>query len=371
MRQKLVIIENNLISSLTMRDRLNRELMERYDLTILSTGNEDQKKAARFRGFNVVDIGVCKQNVFQIIRYLLKLRKAMRSIKPDLCLTFTIRPAIWGNLITRLLGIPTITTVTGTGPLFSTNNLPYRMARILYRFALRRTRRVFFQNTDDMGLFVENKFVRKDIVRVIPGSGVDSGFFKPAPLQSNAKFRFLFIGRLVKDKGILEFVQAAELLKQKKITAEFQVLGPFWHQNLKNNTVTPEEMKIWSSSGAIQYLGEAQDVRPYVASSDCVVLPSYREGLNNVLLEASCMERPCITTDTTGCREIVEDGITGLLCEVKSAESLAAKMEIMLTFAPEQRLEMGRKGRRKVIREFDKKIVINAYLDEINRQLDT
>lgn len=369
MKPKIVIIENNLISSLTMRDKLNRELMERYDVTILSTGNADQKKAATFRGFKVIDVGACKQNIFEIGGYLLRLRKALTVIRPDLCLTFTIRPAIWGNLVTRMLGIPTITTITGTGPLFSTNNLAYRMARVLYKFALRRTRRVFFQNSDDLDLFVKNKFVNPDVARVIPGSGVDSGHFKPAPLPANEKFRFLFIGRLVKDKGILEFVKAAEILRHKSINAEFQVLGPFWNQNLKQNTVTREEMSNWLASGSIQYLGESNDVRPFVASSDCVVLPSYREGLNNVLLEASCMERPCITTNTTGCREIVEDGITGLLCEVRDAESLAAKMETMLSFPPEHRLEMGRKGRRKVIREFEKKIVINAYLEEISAYL--
>lgn len=369
MKPRIAIIENNLISSLTMRDRLTRELMKQYDVTILSTGNDGQKKAAEQRGFRVIEIGASNQNPFHIFKYLSNLRKELKAINPDVCLTFTIRPAIWGNLITRTLGIPTVTSITGIGPLFTQDAVAYRAARLMYRFALKKTRKIFFQNREDMGLFIQKGFSNDAKSECIPGSGVDPDHFAPIIPKTNGTFTFLFIGRLVKDKGIGEFVQASEILRSRSVPVKCNVLGPYWTQNLKENNVTPEEMNSWVSRGSIQYLGEAIDVRPFMASADCIVLPSYREGLNNVLLEASSMERPCISTDTTGCREVIDHEITGLLCKVKDAEDLAAKMESMFLTGHEKRAEMGRNARQKVIREFDKKIVVDAYLRAIEEIL--
>lgn len=344
-------------------------LSAEFDITILSTGDIHQKKLAAERSLKVIDIGTCKQNPLGILGYLLRLNKQIRKIRPDLVLTFTIRPAIWGNLITRLYGIPTITTITGTGPLFTRKSLTYGMARILYKFSIRKTARVFFQNEEDRELFIRHRFVNAAATGRIPGSGVDTDHFRPATPATDSYFKFLFIGRLVKDKGIHEYVQACQLLREKSIPAEFAILGPFWHQNLRKNTVTREEIELWNSKGIINYIGHADDIRPYLSSFDCIVLPSYREGLNNVLLEACSMERPCITTNVTGCREIIEDGNNGLLCEPRDAHSLAEKMEMMFHFSAEKRHEMGKNGRNKVIKEFDKKLVIRAYHEAIRELL--
>jgi len=310
-----------------MREKLMESLSAEFDITILSTGDIHQKKLAAERSLKVIDIGTCKQNPLGILGYLLRLNKQIRKIRPDLVLTFTIRPAIWGNLITRLYGIPTITTITGTGPLFTRKSLTYGMARILYKFSIRKTARVFFQNEEDRELFIRHRFVNAAATGRIPGSGVDTDHFRPA------------------------------------------ILGPFWHQNLRKNTVTREEIELWNSKGIINYIGHADDIRPYLSSFDCIVLPSYREGLNNVLLEACSMERPCITTNVTGCREIIEDGNNGHLCEHRDAHSLAEKMEMMFHFSAEKRHEMGKNGRNKVIKEFDKKLVIRAYHEAIRELL--
>jgi len=366
MKPKIVIIENNLISSLTMRERLTSELMAHFDVTILTIGNERQMQAAAEKGFRVINVGASTQNIFHVFDYMNNLRRELKRISPEVCLTFTIRPAIWGNLITRTLNIPTITSITGIGPLFTHDGLAYRAARFLYRFALKKTKKIFFQNNEDMELFLNRKFTEANKSECIPGSGVDAEYFAPTPSKGNEKFTFLFIGRLVKDKGIFEFVQAAAILKQKSLAAECLILGPFWTQNLKKNNVSSEEMESWTASGNIKYIGEATDVRPYMASADCIVLPSYREGLNNVLLEASSMERPCISTDTPGCREVIENNLTGYLCKVKDANDLAVKMEKMLSSSSEERLMMGKRARQKVIREFDKKIVVEAYKKAIN-----
>jgi glycosyltransferase involved in cell wall biosynthesis len=151
----------------------------------------------------------------------------------------------------------------------------------------------------------------------------------------------------------------------------FHVIGPFWHQNLKSNTISKSELQNWIIEGIIDYEGEKKDIRKFIGKADCIVLPSYREGTSNILLEAASMEKPIVTTNTTGCKEIVEDNVTGFLCKVKNSTDLADKMEKMYLLSPEERKIMGEKGRRKMINEFDKKIVLNSYLNAIDEILNT
>jgi len=369
MKPRIAIIENNILATITIREKLTQTLVEKgYDVVILTTGTDAEITEARSKGFKVTDVKGSTQNPLDILFYLRNLRKALKANQTQICLTFTIRPAIWGNLVTRLLNIPTITNITGIGPLFERNNLAYRAARTLYKFVLQKTRLIFFQNFDDLEIFVSRNFVSRNRAKRIPGSGIDKEKYQPIPkTETAAGFRFLFISRLVKDKGIGEYVQAARILKPAYPNIEFSVLGPLWNQNLKDNTVTHEELQSWQHEGIISYFGETKDVRPYIANADCIVLPSYREGSSNVLLEASAMERPCITCNTTGCKEIVEDGVTGFLCEVRNADNLAMQMKKMIVLSEPQRNEMGKQARQKVIREFDKQIVINAYLEAIEQ----
>lgn len=367
MKPTIAIIENNIIATNTIREKLCRTLAEKgYPITILSTGTEANLQQARNKGFTVIDVKGSTQNPRDILIYMRNLKRGLKDCGAAICLTFTIRPAIWGNVVTRRLGIPTITNITGIGPLFARNNIAYRAARTLYKFVLQHTAKIFFQNFDDMNIFLEKKFVKPANAERIPGSGIDHEFYKPLDRRKeDGKFIFLFISRLVKDKGIGEYVEAARRLKMELPGVEFHVLGPVWLQNLKDNTVTEAEIDGWVKEGAIKYLGDASDVRNQIAFADCIVLPSYREGTSNVLLEASSMERPCITCDTTGCKEIVTDGITGFLCKIKDARDLAEKMKKMYLLTNEQRIEMGKAAREKVIREFDKQIVIDAYITAI------
>jgi glycosyltransferase involved in cell wall biosynthesis len=218
-----------------------------------------------------------------------------------------------------------------------------------------------------MNLFIERKFVSPAIAERVPGSGVDYEKFRPIEVQEKAgnSFTFLFIGRLIKDKGIFEFVEAARMINEKYPNTVFNVIGPFWHQTLKSNTVSNADLQNWIQEGVINYLGEKKDVRQYIAEADCIVLPSYREGTSNILLEAASMEKPAITANVTGCKEVVEDGVTGFLCRVKDGGDLANKMEKMLFLSTEERTEMGKKARQKIIKEFDKQIVVEAYLKAI------
>jgi len=371
-KKKIVVIENGLFSTYTMRDGLMKKLMEEgYDITILAQTNSFVSQVEK-TGLHVINIGSVVSNPIKVFKYIFNVYTAIRKIKPDVCLTFSIRPAIFGNIITRYLNIPTITNITGVGPLFTSKNFAYRIARLFYRFALSKTKKVFFQNSDDLNLFLENKFVSLEFAKSIPGSGVDYEKFSPIYNEEKEEnqFVFLFIGRLIKDKGIFEFVEAARILRKKYSEILFHVIGPFWHQNLKSNTISKSELQNWIIEGIIDYEGEKKDIRKFIGKADCIVLPSYREGTSNILLEAASMEKPIVTTNTTGCKEIVEDNITGFLCEVKNSTDLAAKMEKMYLLSPEERKIMGEKGRKKMINEFDKKIVLNNYLNAIDEILN-
>lgn len=371
-KKKIAVIENGLFSTYTMREGLMQRLLkEGYDVSILTHTNSFVSQVEK-TGLHVINIGSGNLNPWKVLKYIFNLYSALKKIQPDVCLTFSIRPAIWGNFITQYLNIPTITNITGVGPLFTSKNLAYRIARSIYRHALQKTRKVFFQNFDDMNLFLQKKFVTKEIAERVPGSGVDYQKFSPITnVKTNEEnFIFLFIGRLIKDKGIFEFVEAARMIRKKFPNIIFNVIGPFWHQNLKSNTITKSDLQNWIVEGIIDYQGEKKDIRKFIAESDCIVLPSYREGTSNILLEAASMEKPIITTNTTGCKETVDDQVTGFLCKVKDVQDLADKMEKMYLLSEEDRKTMGRKGRQKIIKEFDKQIVINAYLKAIHEIID-
>ena len=370
-RKKIVVMENGLLSTYTMRDGLMQCLLkEGYEVTVLAHTNSFVSQVEK-TGLKVINVGSGNINPVKVTKYIYKLYHALKKIKPDVCLTFSIRPAIWGNFITRFLSIPTITNITGVGPLFTSKNMAYRMARFIYRVALKKTKKVFFQNYDDMNLFLENRFVKREIAQRIPGSGVDYQKFSPMIIKDKdeSSFIFLFIGRLIKDKGIFEFVEAAKIIREKYPRVVFNVIGPFWQQNLKSNTITKSDLQNWITEGVIDYLGEKKDVRKFIAEADCIVLPSYREGTSNILLEAASMEKPAITSNVTGCKEIVEDTVSGFLCNVKDSADLAKKMEKMLLLTDAQREEMGKKARQKIIKEYDKQIVLNEYLKAIDEVL--
>jgi len=370
-KKKIAVIENGLFSTYTMRDGLMKRLLkEGFDVTILTHTNAFVSHVEK-TGLHVINIGSGNLNPVKVLKYIVNLYRALKKINPDVCLTFSIRPAIWGNFITRFLQIPTITNITGVGPLFTSKNFAYRIARSIYRFALNKTKKVFFQNFDDMNLFLEKNFVAKEICERVPGSGVDHEKFSPIKQEGKKEenFIFLFIGRLIKDKGIFEFVEASRIIRKKYPKIVFNVIGPFWHQNLRSNTISKSDLQNWIVEGIIDYEGEKKDIRKFIARADCIVLPSYREGTSNILLEAASMEKPIITTNTTGCKETVEDGVTGFLCNVKDSRNLAEKMEQMLLLSCQERKEMGKKARQKIIKEFDKEIVLTAYLNAIKEVL--
>lgn len=304
-------------------------------------------------------------SILRDARLLLAYRKALKALRPAAFLGFTVKPNIYGSLAAAALGVRIVNNISGLGTAFLRGGPLGWLVRRLYRLALRRSARVFFQNPDDMALFVEGGLVRDGQAELIPGSGIDLAHFRPSARTSdpNRRFQFLFVGRLLRDKGLVEYADAARLLRPAWPDVEFAILG---FADSDNRSAVPiAEVKRWAGEGIIAYLGETEDVRPFIAEADCVVLPSYREGLPRSLLEASAMGKPMVATDVPGCREIVRDGDTGFLCAAKSAQSLAEAMGAMLRLSPTEHAAMGARARRRVEQQFDQARVTAAYLEAL------
>ena len=304
-------------------------------------------------------------NPFEDILFFFKLRKIYRRLKPFAVLHFTSKVNIYGALASRKLGIYCINNISGLGSAFLGGGFISQIQQVLYRLALRYADLVFFQNKDDADYFIKKKLVRPEQLDLLPGSGIDVNKYDPKPQSNSGSFIFLMISRLIKDKGIYEYVEAAKQIKGKYTDTEFRIVGFLDHSN--PSAIKKEELDSWIKEGIIDFLGRKDDVREAIAASDCVVLPSYREGTPRILLEAASMAKPIITTNVAGCRQVVDNGKTGFLCRVRDRYDLADKMEKVMLLSESARKNMGLKGREKMKREFDEEIVIKKYLEVLER----
>lgn len=329
--------------------------VDRYTQFLTEAGCHHHTVRMDSRGANLIKDGALLFELFFIYR----------RIRPDVILHYTIKPNVYGTIAASVLKIPTINNVCGLGTVFLKKNLVSFVALLLYRISFRFASKVFFQNPEDKALFVDQKLVPSHLVDEIPGSGIDLKRFAPLQYKRNDKFTFLLISRLITDKGIFEYVQAVKKLKESGVDARFQILGALDPQHKRG--IREETVRAWIDSGTIEYLGTTDDVRGYLAQANCVVLPSYREGTPRTLLEAAGSARPIIATNVAGCRQVVEEGVNGLLCTLKDSDHLAQKMKIMMNLPDEQLIEMGLNGRTKVEREFDEQLVIDKYLSAIDQ----
>jgi glycosyltransferase involved in cell wall biosynthesis len=294
-------------------------------------------------------------------------RRQLKALRPAAFLGFTAKPNIYGSLAAHSLRIPVINNISGLGSAFTRQTMLTRLVAGLYRAALRRSATVFLQNPDDLALFEERGIARPEQTALLPGSGIDLERFAPsAGRRKKRPFTFLLAARLLWDKGVGEFVEAAARLRRSGTDARFEILGII--EAPSRAAVPLVQLEAWQRGGVIDYLGAADDVRSTVGGADCVVLPSYyREGVPRVLLEAAAMGVPVITTDAPGCREALDDGVTGLLCAPRSVDSLVHAMERMLNLPGEERGRMGLAGRAKMEREFAQEIVHRQYLTALAR----
>ncbi|SNR54303.1 glycosyltransferase family 4 protein [Hymenobacter mucosus] len=287
-----------------------------------------------------------------------------RRERPDVVLQYTIKPNIYGTIAARLAGIPSVNNVSGLGTVFIVKNLVSRVALGLYRFAFRFPKRVFFQNDDDRQLFLQNGLVDARITDLLPGSGIDTTKFRPAiEFTRHEPFTFLMIARVLYEKGVEEYFEAARLVREAAPGTRVQLLGGIDESG--GVGVKRAVFEEWLRAGNVEYLGTSDNVAEHIHKADCVVLPSYREGTPKTLLEAAAMGKPIVTTDVPGCRETVVDGQNGLLCEVRSATDLAAKMVQVLRLPAPALAQMGRAGRQLAEQKFDEQIVLNKYLQVV------
>lgn len=289
-------------------------------------------------------------------------RRLLRRVAPAAMLTFTPKPNIYGSLAAELCGVPAISTVTGLGTGFLSGRALQSFVSILYRLAFRSSACVFFHNREDLELFAKNRLVDPGKASVVAGSGIDIYRFKPVERKrTDGPPTFLFVGRFLKDKGLAEFIAAAADVGSRH-PGRFQLAGVIEEHP---KAVSRELVENAARSGIVELVGTTTDIREFIEDADCVVLPSYREGLPRVLLEASAMAKPVIAADVPGCRQAVDHRLSGLLCEPRSARALAEAMETIMAMSPGQRTEMGRQGRMKAEREFSEERVVEAYLDAL------
>lgn len=288
-----------------------------------------------------------------------------RKVRPDIILQYTIKPNVYGTLAASMLGIPVVNNVCGLGTVFLKNNLVSWIAIFLYKVSFRFANKVFFQNPEDLKLFLDKKLVPSRAVDILPGSGIDLKRFQPLIFKRNHKFTFLLISRLITDKGVMEYVEAVRKLRAEGLNASFQVLGAMDPEHKRGIKVSV--VQEWINSGMIEYLGTTDDVRKFIDSADCIVLPSYREGTPRTLLEAASSAKPIIATDVPGCNNVVEDNFNGLLCKLKDSNDLAEKMKLMAGFEDEKLKLFGRNGRAKMESEYDESLVIDKYLVTLER----
>lgn len=349
---KILIATNHSYMFYRFRKELVETLMQEHEV-ILSTpfvGHEDNLKAMGLRCINT-EIDRRSINPFKDMKLLKTYRKMLDDIQPDLVITYSIKPNIYMGSACKAKGIPYVTNVQGLGTAFEKPVLS-SVVSVMYRSALQKAKTVFFENEENAQFFLHQNIISAQQMKVLPGAGINLDEYPYVPMQDDGVCRFLFVGRIMKEKGVDEFFAAAKTLKAEfgeKVA--FDVVG-FYEDAYK------ETVDQLVADGVIRFHGFQTDVHPFYEAANCVVLPSYHEGMSNVLLEAAATGRPLITSDIPGCREAVEDGVSGYICPAKDADALYDAMQRFVELPESWRAEMGRRGREQMEKRFSKDAVV-------------
>ncbi len=313
--------------------------------------------------FTAAPIDAMGLSPWRDLRTLLALRRIIRLHRPAAWLSWTIKPNVYGALAAGWSGVPALPNVSGLGTAFIRRNLLTALVKWLYRTGFSRAPVVFFQNGDDRALFLGENMVRAQQAQVLPGSGIDPDAWAPLTAERPPRRQFLMLARVVADKGVREYVAAARAVRSRWPDARFTLMG---FLDVANRTaVSRSEVDSWVAEGVIDYQPPVSDVRSAIAAADFVVLPSYREGLSRVLLEASALARPIVTCDVPGCRDIVSDGVNGFLCAPRDAASLEAALERAAACGDGVWYAMANAGREQVIARFSLARVTEIYVNAL------
>ncbi|MDO4462531.1 MAG: glycosyltransferase family 4 protein [Bacteroidia bacterium] len=361
---KVLVLSNSISGLFSFRKEVFQEFRNLgWEVVISSPIENDNGIADWFTsiGCELIDTTFERQGMNPLADFKLMLyyRKLIKRVKADVVLSYTIKPNLYGGVAAWLCGVPQFANITGLGAAVEYPGMLQKITILLYKICMRRTRLVFFQNNDNLQFCLKHKMVRGR-TKLIPGSGVNVEYHQQQPYPAeNEPVRFLFCSRIRKEKGIEEFLAAAEYIHKRYPNTEFHLLG-------RCEGDYQEKIKQLAEQGIVTYHGRLPDVRPFYAQASMTILPSYYpEGMNNVLLESSATGRPIMTCDRPGCREIVDDGLTGYIVRQQDAQDVISKVEAFLALPHAERIKMGNAARHKVEQEFDRRKVVKAYVDEI------
>lgn len=356
--KKILILANSSGGLYDFRNELVLRLLEKYEVTA-SVPDEVRTAELKAEGCRVVSIPMNRRGVnpAEDLKLLRSYRRLLWEEKPDLVLTYTIKPNIYGGFLCRMKKIPYIETVTGLGSTFQKQGIFLKMIVTMYRTGLKKASCVFFQNRENQEIFQRYGIAGKR-ARLVSGSGVNLKRHAFEPYPEGEETRFLYVGRMMREKGIEELLEAARQLHSEKVC--FELLG-YPDEDYQ------EKLDSFEKQGYIRQLGFHPDVHEYIKNASALVLPTYHEGMSNVLMEASATGRPVIASDISGCREIFEEGVTGFGCRPKDSADLVRALSEFLKLSQEQRADMGRAARAKMEREFDREKVADAYMEEIEK----
>ena len=361
MKKVLFLVNHSYTICYFRLELVKRLLEEGYRIVVSSPYGEGIERIVEM-GCVHLDITIDRHGTNPIanLKLLNIYKELIRAEKPDVVLTYTIKPNIFGSLAAKSLGVPHIANITGMGIAIKKGGILTRILLLLYRYSMRKTNRIFFQNEANRQYFLNHHIgINRDTL--IPGSGVNLVNFPMSDYpDESCKLVFTFIGRVMTDKGILEYAEAAKMVRVKFPDIGFQVIGFIDDDNPQLNELVQE---------SCEYIGLVGDVRPYIIKSSAVVLPSYHEGMANVLLEAAAMGRPVIASKIPGCLETFDEGISGLGCEAGNAQSLADTILRFIHLPWESKKQMGIAGRKKMERQFDRSLVVEAYMNELAKIL--
>jgi glycosyltransferase involved in cell wall biosynthesis len=364
--KKIILVANTSWSMIKFRHGIMRAFVEHGCEVFVLAPRDEYSKEIEDIGCTYVNITIDNKGSSFINDYKLmkELQSVYTKIKPDFIFHYTIKPNIYGSLAAHRAGFPSIAVITGLGYTFINDGPVAKIAKVLYKNTLKYSRKVWFINLEDKNKFLLQNLINPEKIDLIPSEGVDTDRYFPMKVKKDKdKFVFILIARMLWDKGVGEYVEAAKEIKKKYQNVEFQLLGFTDVANPK--AISREQIERWVSLGYVNYLGPTDDVRSYIAAADSIVLPSYREGISMILMESASMEKPIITTNVPGCRDLVNNNVSGYLCKTQDSSDLANAMDKMLQLSKDELKQMGVNARKYMLSEFDEKIVIKKYFHEL------
>lgn len=360
MKKVLMLGNHEIVIYNFRRELIERILGQGYEVYV-SLPYGPKVEYLKNMGCKFIDTPINRRNTNPIedMKVFINYMKILKKIKPDVVLTYTVKPNVYGGMACRLSKVPYICNVTGLGSGYLNGGIVQKIVKILSKLSFRKSQKVFFQNTADMELLIKQGVV-DDNYDLLPGSGVNLNTYKVLPYPSEkSPINFNFVARVMKDKGIDEYLEAAKEIKKKYPDVVFNVIGMIDQNHYE------EILNQYQNQNIIKYHGFQQNMLPLIERCNCIINPSYTEGMSNVLLESAACGRPIIASNIPGCREIVEENINGYTFEVKNINSLIEKIDKFIKLSYKEKESMGISGRAKVEKEFDREIVVNKYLKEI------